>query len=112
VTVDQGGRNFLAAVAHSHRLALLPQIAEQFEARRAEAESVIDVDVATAMPLTDGQRATLEAALANRFGKRVRLAEQVDVSLVGGAIVRAGDLVIDGSLQGRLARLEQQVSQS
>ncbi len=111
VTVDPNARNFLALLAHAHRLGYLPEIAAQYEARRAEVENTIDVEVTTAMALTAAQRATLEAALAKRFGRSVRLAEQLDAALVGGAVVRAGDLVIDGSLQGRLARLEQQISQ-
>ena len=111
VSVDENARNFLGLLAHAHRLAYLPEIAVQFEMRRAEVENTMDVEVTTAMALSAGQRATLEAALAKRFGRSVRLAEQVDAALVGGAIVRTGDLVIDGSLQGRLARLEQQISQ-
>jgi F-type H+-transporting ATPase subunit delta len=111
VAVDDFARNFLGLLAHAHRLAYLPEIAAQYEARRADVENTIDVEVTTALALTAAQRAALEAALAKRFGRSVRLAEQVDADLVGGAIVRAGDLVIDGSLQGRLARLEQQISQ-
>ena len=111
VAVDEGGRNYLALLAHAHRLAFLPEIAAQFEARRAEVENTMDVEVTSAMPLIPAQRATLEAALARRFGRQVRLAETLDAGLVGGAIVRAGDLVIDGSLKGRLARLEQQISE-
>jgi F-type H+-transporting ATPase subunit delta len=111
VAVDPDGRNFLAVLAHGHRLGYLPEIAAQYEARRAEIENTIDVEVTTAMALTAEQRAALAAALAKRFGRKVRLEERVDQALVGGAIVRAGDLVIDGSLQGRLARLEQQISQ-
>jgi F-type H+-transporting ATPase subunit delta len=111
VAVDAPARNFVALLAHAHRLAYLPEIAVQYAARRAEVENTIDVEVTTAMALSAAQRATLEAALAKRFGRSVRLAEQVDAALVGGAIVSAGDLVIDGSLQGRLARLEQQISQ-
>ena len=111
VSVDEGGRNFLALLAHAHRLPFLPEIAAQYEARRAEVENTMDVEVTTAMPLIPAQRTTLEAALGRRFGRQVRLAETVDAGLVGGAVVRAGDLVIDGSLQGRLARLEQQISE-
>lgn len=111
VEVGADARNFLAVLAHGHRLALLPEIAAQYEARRAEVENTIDVEVTTAMALTAGQRATLEAALGKRFGRTVRLAERVDAALVGGAIIRAGDQIIDGSLRGRLTRLEQQISQ-
>ena len=99
-------------LAENHRLALLPAISIQYEALRADAENILDVEVATAQALTGEQKARLAAALATRFKRQVRIAETVDASLVGGAIVRAGDLVIDGSVTGRLARLEQQISQS
>ena len=105
------GRNFLALLAQNRRLTLMPAIATQFEALRAEVENTLDVEVMTAFALTDEQRQHLAAALARRFKRQVRLAESVDASLVGGAIVRAGDLVIDGSVAGRLARLQQQISQ-
>ena len=105
-------RHYLAVLAENHRLALLPAISTQYEALRAEAENILDVEVATAQALTGEQKARLGAALATRFKRQVRIAETVDASLVGGAIVRAGDLVIDGSVTGRLARLEQQISQS
>jgi F-type H+-transporting ATPase subunit delta len=104
-------RNFLALLQENGRLALLPEIAEQFEALRAEAENTLDVEVTSALALSGEQRARLETALGKRFDRKIRLHEKVDEALVGGAIVRAGDLVIDGSLRGSLARLEQQMSQ-
>jgi F-type H+-transporting ATPase subunit delta len=110
-TVDAAARNFLALLAENHRLALLPEIAVQFEALKAEIEHSIDVEVTTALALTQAQRERLSQALAQRFGRTVRLHETVDADLLGGAIVRAGDLVLDGSLTGRLSRLEQQLSQ-
>lgn len=109
--VDTEARNFLALLAENHRLGLLPEISVQFEALKAEVEHSIDVDLSTAMALTEAQRGALSKALEARFGRTVRLHETVDPSLLGGAIVRAGDLVLDGSLTGRLARLEQQLSQ-
>ena len=110
-SVGPDGRNFLAALAHNRRLALLPEIAAQYAALRAEAERTLEVEVTTAQALSAQQRARLAAALQRRFGREVRLAETLDPGLVGGAIVRAGDLVIDGSLQGRLARLEQRLAE-
>ena len=110
-SVGTDGRNFLALLAHNRRLIFLPAIAAQFEALRAEVENTLDVEVTTAFALEPEQRERLAVALAKRFKRQVRLAESVDASLVGGAIVRAGDLVIDGSVQGRLARLQQQISQ-
>ena len=109
--VGASERNFLALLADNHRLGFLPEIAAQFAALRAEVENTLDVEVTTAFALTAEQRSLLADSLAKRFKRQVRLAETVDAALVGGAIVRAGDLVIDGSLQGRLARLQQQISQ-
>jgi F-type H+-transporting ATPase subunit delta len=99
------GRNFLRALAENRRLALLPLIAEQFEKLRAETENVIDVEVIAAREIAAPQKKRLEAALAKRLGREVRMHTRIDGSLIGGAIVRAGDLVIDGSLKGRLERL-------
>lgn len=109
--VDASGRNFLALLAENRRLGLLPEIAAQFEALKAEVERAVDVEVTTAMALTEAQRARLSEALSKRLGRTVRLHETVDPGLVGGAIVRSGDLVIDGTVTGRLARLAQQLSQ-
>ena len=101
----EDGRNFLKALAENRRLALLPQIAAQFEALRAEVEGVMDVEVIAAREIAAPQRKKLEAALAKRLGREVRMHTRIDETLLGGAIVRAGDLVIDGSLKGRIERL-------
>jgi F-type H+-transporting ATPase subunit delta len=101
----QGGTNFLLALAENHRLALLPEIAQQFETLRAEVENVVDVEVIAAQEIAPAQEKKLAAALAKRLGREVRMHTRIDETLIGGAIVRAGDLVIDGSLKGRLARL-------
>ncbi|HEX4243036.1 MAG TPA: F0F1 ATP synthase subunit delta [Steroidobacteraceae bacterium] len=100
-----GLRNFVAVLADNHRLALLPEIAAQYEELRAEAENSIDVEVTSAMPLDAVQTEKLKSALAARFKRQVRMHNAVDSTLLGGAIVRAGDTVIDGSLKGRLQRL-------
>ena len=99
------GRNFLLALAENRRLALLPQVAEQFEKLRAEVENVVDVEVIAAQKIAPAQQKKLAAALKRRLGRDVRMHTRIDESLLGGAIVRAGDLVIDGSLKGRLERL-------
>lgn len=102
---DEHGRNFLRAVAANRRLALLPEIARQYEALRADAEGVVDVELIAAMPVEEPQRQRLVAALERRLKRQVRVHTRIDASLIGGAIVRAGDLVVDGSLKGRLERL-------
>jgi len=102
---DEKGVNFLNTLAQNRRLALLPEIAAIFEKMRADIEQVADVQVTSAIALNDAQRARLTAALKKRLRREVRLHESVDPSLIGGAIVRAGDLVIDGSLKAGLDRL-------
>ena len=101
----ESGTNFLRALAANRRLALLPEIAAQFERLRADVEGLVDVRVIAAREIAAPQQKRLEAALAKRLGREVRMQTEIDESLIGGAIVQAGDLVIDGSLRGRLERL-------
>lgn len=104
-SMNEQTRNFLSTLASNRRLALLPEIAAMFEALRAEAENTADVQVVSAVTLDDAQKQRLAAALKKRLKREVRLHCEVDESLLGGAIVRAGDFVIDGSLKARLDRL-------
>ncbi len=99
------GRNFLRALAANRRLGTLPEIAVQFEVLRALVENVVDVEVIAAMEVNEAQARRLSQALRTRLGRDVRLHTRIDAALIGGAIVRAGDLVIDGSLKGQLERL-------
>lgn len=103
--LDADGRRFLDLLAENKRLAFLPEIAELFDRLKDDAEGVVDVQVISAAPMADGEQQKLAAALAKRFARQVRVHASVDASLIGGAIVRAGDLTIDGSLKSRLERL-------
>jgi F-type H+-transporting ATPase subunit delta len=103
--LDEHSRNFIATLAHNRRLALLPEIAAMFEIMRAEVENVADVQVTSAVQLDEAQRQRLAVALRKRLQREVRLHCSVDPELLGGAIVRSGDFVIDGSLKARLERL-------
>jgi len=102
---DEFGRNFFRVLAENGRLGYLPDIRAEFERLRAEAENIVDVEISSAVPLSDDQRERYATSLRQRLGKTVRLHCEIDESLIGGAIIRAGDLVIDGSLRGRLDRL-------
>lgn len=104
-SLDANRRNFLLTLAHNQRLALLPEIAAQFEVLRADVENVADVKITSAVELSRAQQDRLAGALRKRLKREVRLHCEVDASLVGGAIVRSGDFVIDGSLRARLERL-------
>ncbi|MGH8198791.1 MAG: F0F1 ATP synthase subunit delta [Steroidobacteraceae bacterium] len=103
--LDEQGRNFMQALADNRRLSLLPEISGLFDELKGEAEGVIDVTVTSAAPLDDSQRTKLTAALERRLQRTVRLQCATDPALIGGAVLRAGDLVIDGSLRGRLERI-------
>ena len=108
--LDEQTRNFLATLASNRRLAFLPDIASMYEALRAEAENTADVQVVSAVALDEAQKQRLASALKKRLKREVRLHCEVDASLIGGAIVRAGDFVIDGSLKARLDRLAVEMS--
>ena len=95
--LDEHGANFVRTLAENRRLACLPEIAAQFEALKDEAEGVADVTVTSAAALDAAQAAELSAALEKRLKRKVRLHTEVDPPCIGGAVVRAGDLVIDGS---------------
>jgi F-type H+-transporting ATPase subunit delta len=102
---DAGMQNFVRVLTENHRLLLLPEIAALYESLRSAVENTVDVDVVSAVPLDAAQSDKLERALSTRLRRLVRMQTSVDPGLLGGAVVRAGDLVIDGSLKGRLERL-------
>lgn len=96
---------FLAVLADNQRLALLPEIAGLYDAQRAEAEHIVKATVTSAQALDDGELAKIREALRKRFGREVELSAAVDAALIGGAVIDAGDVVIDGSLRTKLERL-------
>ncbi|MBC8028047.1 MAG: F0F1 ATP synthase subunit delta [Steroidobacteraceae bacterium] len=103
--LDEYGRNFVTLLAQNRRLGFLPEIAALFEQMKSEVENAVDVEVTAASPLTPDQESRYAAALQKKLGRTVRLHTKVDGSLLGGAVLKAGDLVIDGSIKGRLERL-------
>ena len=103
--LDQRGKNFIKLLAENDRIKLLPEITALYEHYRAEAEGTIDAEVISASEVSDTQLAKIAAALKTRLGKEVRVTSKIDTTLIGGAIIRAGDMVIDGSLSGRLDKL-------
>ena len=103
--LDGQGRNFVQTLAENRRLAYLPEIAVLFEELKSAEEGVIDVTVISAAPLDEKQKLSLAEALAKKLKRQVRLHCETDRKLIGGAVLRAGDLVIDGSLRTRLERI-------
>jgi F-type H+-transporting ATPase subunit delta len=107
---DGDMRKLLAVLAANRRLGLLPEIAQLFAKMRAEHERVLDVTLSSAVELSAEQRERFAAALRKRFARDVRLHTRIDSSLLGGAVLQADDLVIDGSVQGGLAQLATQIA--
>ena len=103
--IDQRAKNFVKLLSENDRIKLLPEITALYEHYRAEAEGSVDAVVISAQEINDAQLSKIAASLKTRLGKEVRLTSKIDASLIGGAIVRAGDLVIDGSVSGRLDKL-------
>ena len=97
---------FLAMLADNRRLALLPEIAGLYEELRVEAERVVKATVTSAAELPSAELDAIKASLRKRFGREVEVSTAIDAGLIGGAVIDAGDVVIDGSLKGKLERLQ------
>ena len=92
-------------MAENGRLALLPEVSALFEQLRAESERVVKATITSATELSDAELQNIVQALKKRFGREVAVQTAVDAGLIGGAVIDAGDVVIDGSLRSKLARL-------
>jgi F-type H+-transporting ATPase subunit delta len=108
--IDAHWQNFVRLLARNKRLEVLPEVAAQYEMLRAQYENELDVQVTSAVPMNAAHQAKLAAALKKRFKRDVRMTLGVDPNLLGGAVIRAGDLVIDGSINGRLQRLASELA--
>lgn len=102
---DEHGQNFIRVMAENGRLVVLPAVLQQFIELRAAFESTIDVEVLSSSALSDEQQANIVAAMEKRLSRKVKLNCKIDKSVLAGVIIRAGDMVIDGSVRGRLERL-------
>jgi F-type H+-transporting ATPase subunit delta len=103
------GKALLALLAENDRLTVLPEIAAQFDALKAQAENKVKVKFISATAVDASLAEQVKQALKKRLGRDVELTLEVDPSLIGGAIVRAEDMVIDGSVRARLERLAHQL---
>jgi F-type H+-transporting ATPase subunit delta len=108
--LDAQGRAFLRLLTENGRLDFLPEIAARFKELEAEDRNVAEVEIVSATALDERQKERLAAALRARLSREVRLSCAVDPALLGGAVVRSGDMLIDGSLRGKLERLETELT--
>ena len=97
--------NYVAILASNKRLALLPEIYEQFAHYQASHDKSVDVEVVSAFDLADVTRDKLAEVLGKKLERKVKVSTSTDSTLLGGVLIRAGDLVIDGSVRGRLNKL-------
>jgi F-type H+-transporting ATPase subunit delta len=102
---DDKGTNFLKLLFENRRIAVLPEISVHFEALKAKVENSVDAVVTSAAPLNADQEREIAKSLKERLGREVRITTEIDETLIGGAVIRAGDVVIDGSLRARLEGL-------
>jgi len=103
--IGEGAVNLLKMLAENGRLDQLPMIDALFRQFRDEAEGTVKAEVQSALPLSEEQKTAIANALKQRLGRDVQLNCSVNEDLVGGAVIRAGDLVIDGSAVEHLRQL-------
>lgn len=103
--MDENVKNFIHTLASSKRLALLPFIRDHFARMKAQQEKSIEVEVTAAYELPVDLINKLAQALSAKLDREVSVHSSVDKSLLGGVVIHTGDMVIDGSVRGRLAKL-------
>jgi len=108
--LNKDGANLIHLLLENGRLTLLPEISELFETYKAEHEGSIEAEVISAYELAKDQIKNISDALKKKLGREIKIVSRIDKSLVGGVVIRAGDLVIDGSVTGYLQELSSQIN--
>jgi len=103
-------RNFVAVLIDHRRVAALPEIARQFELDLNERMGLADAEVTSARELSDAEKRALEARVSQVTGKTVRARYKTDAEVLGGAVVKVGSTIYDGSIRGQLEKLKQELS--
>lgn len=103
-------KNFLRLLIENKRLSLIPEISRQFEELMAKEKGALRVDLILAHEMDESDTAKITEALRRHFDKNIELHTMQDKSLLGGVIIKAGDLVIDGSVRGKLESLAQAIN--
>jgi len=105
-SLNEQAVNLLKSLGENNRFALLPDLSLLFEDLKSEAQGEVEGDLIAAAEVTQEQYDAIVTALEKRLGRKVKLVTSIDASLMGGAIIRVGDLVIDGSIQGRFQSMK------
>ncbi|MCY4144217.1 MAG: F0F1 ATP synthase subunit delta [Gammaproteobacteria bacterium] len=105
-------RRFVHVLSENRRLELLPHIRDGFVAKLAEEQRTVGVEITTAVELTEEERKHFGDALKSRFQREISLETVVDATVLGGALIRAGDTVLDGTVRGKLDKLRNQLQRT
>jgi F-type H+-transporting ATPase subunit delta len=108
--IDRPVRNLIAVLIDHRRLNFLPRIVEQFERELDRRMGLADAQISSARELGDAEKRSLEAEIAKLTGKKVRAQYGLDASLLGGAVVRIGSTIYDGSVKGQLEKIKEAIS--
>lgn len=103
-------QNFVQLLAENKRMVLLPQVFSLFEAFKSAEEQAVDIELTTAFALDDASEKKLVDALSAKLARKIKVNSVVDQQLLAGVIIKAGDLVIDGSMRGRLEKLAKAIN--
>ncbi|MGE9553338.1 F0F1 ATP synthase subunit delta [Erwinia amylovora] len=103
--LDEAGQNLIKVMAENKRLPALPDVLAQFILLRAAHDATAEIEVISSTTLSDEQLTKISTAMEKRLSRKVKLNCKIDKSVMAGVIIRAGDMVIDGSVRGRLERL-------
>lgn len=107
--INDSGANLVRVMADQRRLTLLPSVAGIFRELSDEAQGLLEARVSSAFDVTDPQKDAIKKALGEKLGKTITLECDTDTDLLGGIVIRAGDMVIDGSVRTRVAQLAAQL---
>lgn len=108
--LDSKGQNFIRLLAENKRLGLLAEVSALFEVLKANQEKSVDVEITTAFEISSDASNKLAESLKTRLQREIKLATSIDASLIGGAVIRAGDTVIDSSVRGKLNKLAESLN--
>ncbi|WEM42293.1 F0F1 ATP synthase subunit delta [Photobacterium sp. DA100] len=103
--LNESGQNLIKVMAENGRLKALPAVCNEFLLLKSELEKTIEASVTSAVALDDSQLEAIGKKLEQRLSRKVKLNCSVDETLIAGVVIRAGDLVIDNSVRGKLDRL-------
>ena len=103
--VNEQGQNLIKVMAENGRLKVLPAVSQLFTEYRNEWAKEVEADVVSATELSSEQQQQISISLEKRLARKVKLNCSTDAALIAGVIIKTGDLVIDGSVRGKLSRL-------